>query len=84
MPLKNRFIERVLRQLSQRRLIFSRLLTGLVLISMSIGIAVPMAVFAQASDPASQLLTSLTPEEKVGQLFLVSFTGTDVGDQSQI
>ncbi len=84
MPLKNRFFELVLRQLSQGRLIFSRLLTALVLISMLMVVAAPAAVFAQTSDPASQLLSSLTPEEKVGQLFLVSFTGTDVGDQSQI
>jgi len=33
---------------------------------------------------ASLLLSQLTPEEKVGQLFMVSFSGTDVGDQSQI
>jgi len=33
---------------------------------------------------ASALLDKLTPEEKVGQLFLVTFTGTAVDDQSQI
>ena len=33
---------------------------------------------------AQQMLSQLTPEEKVGQLLIVSYTGTDVGDQSQI
>jgi beta-N-acetylhexosaminidase len=40
-----------------------------------------------ASDPeqkARVLLAQMTPQEKVGQLFLVSFKGTDVSEQSQI
>lgn len=39
------------------------------------------------SDPAARaqaLVNSLTPEERVGQLFLVTFTGTDVSAESQI
>ncbi len=44
-------------------------------------------VWAQGDDPqarAEVLLRSLTPEERVGQLFLVTFKGTDVGATSQI
>lgn len=38
-----------------------------------------------AYDPrALALLDSLTPEERVGQLFLVTFTGTDVGSETLI
>ncbi len=41
----------------------------------------------QGSDPAAKaqaLLELLSPEEKVGQLFLISFIGTDVSQGSQI
>ncbi|MFN2119964.1 MAG: glycoside hydrolase family 3 N-terminal domain-containing protein, partial [Anaerolineales bacterium] len=31
-----------------------------------------------------QLFEQMTPEERVGQLFLVTFTGTDTGEESQI
>ena len=37
----------------------------------------------QTSD-AQAVLASMTPEEKVGQLFLVTFQGTDTHDQTQI
>ena len=30
------------------------------------------------------LIQNMTPEEKVGQLFLVSFQGTDISEESQI
>lgn len=62
----------------------ARLLSVLVLISLLASLLSPAAVFAQGSDPASQLMLRLTPEEKVGQLFLVTFTGTDVSEQSPI
>ena len=35
-------------------------------------------------DKAQKLLTQLMPEEKVGQLFLVTFNGTDTSDKSPI
>jgi len=46
-------------------------------------------VRAQNETPTPQpsivdLLNRLTPEEKIGQLFLVTFTGTDVGPDSEI
>ncbi len=34
--------------------------------------------------PVRQLLDRMTPEERVGQLFLVTFTGADAGEGSQI
>ena len=39
---------------------------------------------AQTSDPVANLIARLNPEQKVGQLFLVSFNGTDVGEKSDI
>lgn len=39
---------------------------------------------AQGRDPVADLLQTMTPEEKVGQLFLVSFYGTESGPDSQI
>ena len=35
-------------------------------------------------EQAGALLERLTPEERVGQLFLVTYEGTDVGSDSQI
>ncbi len=39
---------------------------------------------AQGPDPVAAHLSKMTPEERIGQLFLVSFTGTDVGPTSPI
>ena len=47
----------------------------------------PLTVRAQTSTPDSKakaLLATMSPEERVGQLFLVTFTGTDTGPESQI
>lgn len=41
-------------------------------------------VLAQGRDPAAEHLSKMTPEERVGQLFLVSFTGTEIGPTSPI
>lgn len=49
-------------------------------------IPIPMAQ-AQTPTPPPQMqliLNSMTPEEKVGQLFLVTFKGTETGNTSQI
>ena len=43
--------------------------------------------YAQTSTPVSKaetLLATMTPEERVGQLFLVTFTGTDTSPESQV
>src|SRR3990172_3565855 len=44
---------------------------------------VPTAAQAQTSD-VTAILNSMTPEERVGQLFLVTFTGTDTSATSKI
>ena len=47
----------------------------------------PLNAKAQSATPsadARQLLEGMTPEERVGQLFLVTFTGIDTTDKSQI
>lgn len=56
-----------------------RLLALVGLLSVSVS-----PVFAQRRDPVTEHLNGMTPEEKVGQLFLVSFTGADAGPTSQI
>lgn len=48
---------------------------------------VPLPVQAQSSTPSTGvrlIMNEMTPEEKVGQLFLVSFKGTDTSFESQI
>jgi len=62
----------------------ARLLTIFVLVMLLVSATAPVLVSAQGDDPAAQLLRRLTPEEKVGQLFLVGLTGTDVSDKSAI
>src|SRR5574339_301473 len=48
---------------------------------------IPSLVHAQPQTPPAAvrlLLNNMTPEEKVGQLFFVSFNGTDTSASSQI
>ena len=50
-------------------------------------VPMPTVVQAQTPTPApavAAILNSMTPEERVGQLFLVSFNGTDTSSTSQI
>jgi beta-N-acetylhexosaminidase len=65
-----------------------RLLPGLTLLLLLTAILRPIPVVqAETQFQASQaqaLLNSMTPEERVGQLFLVTFQGTDTHDQTQI
>ncbi|HZD56678.1 MAG TPA: glycoside hydrolase family 3 N-terminal domain-containing protein [Anaerolineales bacterium] len=51
---------------------------------LSLGRAAPNLQNDTASERAQALLQGLTPEERVGQLFLVGFQGTDAGPDSQI
>src|SRR5947207_3379081 len=63
------------------RRVFSVLTLFVILTSQ----AAPLSlVQAQGKDPVGELMTKMTAEEKVGQLFLVTFTGTDAGPQSHI
>lgn len=50
----------------------------------SIGFAEPLFQISSPEDHAQALWDTMTPEERVGQLFLVTFNGTDVGFESQI
>jgi beta-N-acetylhexosaminidase len=63
-------------------------LAGMLVLAISLPVfGAPMNVHSQTLSPAGQadqLLNQLTPEERIGQLFLVTFQGTDVGPDSQI
>ena len=66
-----------------RRIFLAVTLSVLILTS----VGVPFSVRAQTAAPppdVRQLFDAMTPEERVGQLFLVTFTGTDTSQQSQI
>jgi beta-N-acetylhexosaminidase len=47
-------------------------------------LAAPLAQTATPQSKARLLLNQLTPEEKVGQLFMITFNGTDVSDRSTV
>ncbi|NTW11878.1 MAG: hypothetical protein HGA30_01045 [Anaerolineales bacterium] len=65
-----------------------RLLRGLTLLMLLASLLGPVVgARAQTPTPPPQvraLLSAMTPEERVGQLLLVTFSGTDVGEESQI
>jgi beta-N-acetylhexosaminidase len=71
-----------------RRSPFYMLLVGILVLATILPVfSAPVQVHSQALSPAGQadqLLNQLTPEERIGQLFLVTFQGTDVGADSQI
>jgi beta-N-acetylhexosaminidase len=69
---------------THRKYISTRLLTALMLISLLAVSIAPAMVSAQGNDPAAELMRHLAPEEKVGQLFLVNFSGTDASEISPI
>jgi beta-N-acetylhexosaminidase len=63
-----------------------RLFRSLILLAMLGSLPAPGAQ-AQTPMPPPQvraLLSAMTPEERVGQLLLVTFSGTDTGEESQI
>ncbi len=65
-----------------------RLFLSVFLMTVLLGTAsLPAPAMAQTSTPPpeiSQILASMTPEQRVGQLFLVTFNGIDTSQQSQI
>jgi len=71
-----------------RRSSLHTLLAGILALAIILPVfEAPVGVHSQALSPAGQaeeLLSQLTPEERIGQLFLVTFQGTDVGPDSQI
>jgi beta-N-acetylhexosaminidase len=56
----------------------------LLLTAGSVGQAAPASQTQSYSDMALELLEKLTPEERVGQLFLVTFDGVDAGPRSEM
>ncbi len=59
----------------------------LLLFTLLLSLLPAQPVQAQINDPrqqAAQLLSQMTPEERVGQLFLVSFEGQETGSDTQI
>lgn len=59
----------------------------LILLFLFVVSAFPASAQAQTATPPAAvqlMLDSMTPEELIGQLFLVTFTGTDVSPESQI
>ena len=62
-------------------------ITRILLLLAIFALLIPSPALAQTSAPpaeVSAILDSMTPEERVGQLFLVTFTGTDTSTTSQI
>ncbi|MGD0808080.1 MAG: hypothetical protein ABSA10_11555, partial [Anaerolineales bacterium] len=64
----------------RRRFFWSALFFLAVLALMSFGNPLPSGVSQRVSD----LFSSMTAEEKVGQLFMVPFTGKDISPTSDI
>lgn len=61
--------------------------TRLLALAALVGLAIPARVEAQTETPPAvvrRLLETLSPEERVGQLFLVSFQGMEAGPESDI
>jgi beta-N-acetylhexosaminidase len=68
-------------------MVAKRLVGGMLLFALLLSLVPAPAVRAQGGAPPEEvrrLFESLTPEERVGQLFLVTFTGMDTGLESQI
>jgi len=57
-----------------------------LLVFLAAFVPAPVSVRAQTSTPPNveAILNSMTPEERVGQLFLVTFNGTDTSESSQV
>ena len=63
------------------RKVFWRVLLALALLLVSLRLT---RIEASSISDISELLQSMSPEEKVGQLFLVTFDGVDVSEESEI
>ncbi|MFM8427127.1 MAG: hypothetical protein ACKOBL_18335, partial [Chloroflexota bacterium] len=62
-------------------------LIRIFLLTVFIFTLLPGSISAQTATPPAAvriILNSMTPEERVGQLFLVTFTGMDTGTDAQI
>lgn len=79
-------LERVIKSgtLPRARLFLHLIAVIVLLIPLSHIRAAPPAQGPSPQDKAEALLQQLTPEERVGQLFLVTFQGNEAGSQTQI
>jgi beta-N-acetylhexosaminidase len=66
-----------------KRIIYLILITSVIL-PIQVGRAAPVFQSTTARENAQALLERLNPEEKVGQLFLVTFNGPDAGSNTPI
>jgi beta-N-acetylhexosaminidase len=72
---------RILLAFSSTRRIFSVFILLFLLVAQ---LAPFSSAYAQSRNPVGDLMARMTAEEKVGQLFLVTFKGTDASPQSRI
>jgi beta-N-acetylhexosaminidase len=63
---------------------YNRFLALFLLVTLLVALLPAPAGAQRASDPIAQLMAQMTPAEKVGQLFLVTYMGSDVGPNSDI
>ncbi len=61
-----------------------RLFSTLLLSALLLSLLAPFSAQAHGQDTLREQIKQMTPDEKVGQLFLVTFNGTNVGPDSQI
>ena len=64
--------------------LFIILALALPFLALESGRAMPASQSDEAISLAAEILDTLSPEERVGQLFLVTFEGTGVGQNTQI
>jgi beta-N-acetylhexosaminidase len=68
--------------------LFARLLLLAIMVFNSLGSAASQAAHAQSANPAAEkaaaLLANMTPEERVGQLFITSFNGSSIDSESPV
>jgi beta-N-acetylhexosaminidase len=73
---------------NRRRSLLYTVLMGIMLLAILLpGFNASAGVHSQTQPPAGKvdvLLSQLTPEERIGQLFLITFQGTDVEPDSQL
>jgi len=72
------------RNLIQQVLLIFSIVGSLIITAFPIDSAFASQFYGSPTDAAYAQLVSLTPEEKVGQLFLITFTGVDTGPASPI
>ncbi|MCC7353646.1 MAG: glycoside hydrolase family 3 protein [Anaerolineae bacterium] len=63
---------------------YNRFISLFLLVTLLVALFPAPAVAQRANDPITQLMAQMTPAEKVGQLFLVTYVGNDVGPNSDI